>query len=281
MAGKKKKKNNGSKNIFKRIFAFFKDDRLRYAAGIILLLAAIFLFLVFISYLFNWKSDQDFRWSDVFSGPEVSVNNQGGKVGAWLSDLFLNRWFGLPGFLFPVILVVLALSLYRVRIVKTWKFTQNSLILVILLSIAFGLIFGDAEGWLGSGPGGSHGYFLSRWLIALLGYFGTAFLLLISFTALLLFSTDLIAWLRKLKIRKPFDGIFSDASSKDDTDLEFSDNEPDDQTDENEPFIVSGQSHQEHAEDREREEVVTADPVGANGVIMTVKDLSGNDNDEY
>ena len=84
---RKTKKSNNSVSIMKRIVAFFRDERLRYATGIVLILASIFMLLVFISYLFNWQNDQDFRWADVFSGPEVQVNNQGGKIGAWLSDI--------------------------------------------------------------------------------------------------------------------------------------------------------------------------------------------------
>ncbi len=108
--------------------------------GIVLLLAAIFILLSFISYLIHWKTDQDFEWAKVFSGPEIEVKNQGGKMGAWLSNLFINKWFGLASFLFPGILVIWAMALYKIRLLKTWTAVKNSLILIILLSVTPGIV---------------------------------------------------------------------------------------------------------------------------------------------
>ena len=154
MAKKKKKKKNPIVRFLGSVVAFFKDDRFRYAMGIVFLLLAVFLILSLISYLINWKTDQDFEWGKVFSSPEIQVENSGGKLGAWLSNLLINKWFGLASFLFPVILVIWTMSLYKIRLVKAAKAVRNSLILIILLSLTLGLIFGDAGGALGSGPGG-------------------------------------------------------------------------------------------------------------------------------
>ena len=153
---KKKKKKNPIIRFLGSVVAFFKDDRFRYAMGIVFLLVALFLVLSLISYLINWKTDQDFEWAKVFSGPEIQVENSGGKLGAWLSNLLINKWFGIASFLFPVILIIWAMSLYRIRLVQAGKAIKNSLILIILLSLTLSLIFGDAGGALGSGPGGQH-----------------------------------------------------------------------------------------------------------------------------
>ena len=204
MAKKKKKKNNGIVGFLSSLVAFFRDDRFRYAMGIIFLLVSIFILLSFISYLIHWKTDQDFEWAGVFSGPEIKVENQGGKMGAWLSNLFINKWFGLSSFLVPGILVIWSMALYRIRLVKTWKAVRNSLILIILLSVTLGLFFKDGGGILGSGPGGQHGFFISRWLQASIGYFGTVFLLIICYAALVLFSTGFLEWVRNREIKLPF-----------------------------------------------------------------------------
>jgi len=193
---KKKKKKNPIVRLLGSVHAFFKDDRFRYATGIVFLLLALFLILSLISYLINWKTDQDFEWAKVFSGPEIQVENSGGKLGAWLSNLFINKWFGIASFLFPIILIIWAMALYKIRVVKAAKAIRNSLILIILLSLTLSLIFGDAGGALGSGPGGQHGYFLSRWLVASIGTLGTIFLLVICYAAMLLFSTSFLDWIR-------------------------------------------------------------------------------------
>lgn len=196
MAKKKKKKKNPVIRFFVSLVALIKDDRFRYALGIVFLLVSLFIILSLISYLINWKADQDFEWAKVFSGPEIQVENTGGKLGAWLSNLLINKWFGLASFFFPVILILWAMALYKIRLLQTAKAVRNSLFLIILVSVTLGLIFGNADGALGSGPGGQHGYFLSLWLVASIGTLGTIFLLVICYTAMLLFSTSFLNWIR-------------------------------------------------------------------------------------
>jgi len=61
----RKKKKNPIVRFLKSVVSFFKDDRLRYALGIVFLLAGLFMVLALISYLINWKTDQDFEWARV------------------------------------------------------------------------------------------------------------------------------------------------------------------------------------------------------------------------
>ena len=150
----KRKKKNAVVRFMGSLVAAFRDERFRYAAGLIFVLIAVFMLLSLISYLFHWKTDQDFEWAKVFSGPEIKVENTGGKLGAWLGDLLINQWFGIASFLFPVILIIWSMALYKIKLLRTWKAVRNSLFLVILLSVTLGLLFGDAGGFLGSGPGG-------------------------------------------------------------------------------------------------------------------------------
>jgi S-DNA-T family DNA segregation ATPase FtsK/SpoIIIE len=199
---KKKKKKNPVVRFLGAVVAFFRDERFRYAMGIVFLLLALFMVLSLISYLINWKTDQDFEWAKVFSGPDTVVSNTGGKMGAWISNLLVNNWFGLASFLFPSILVIWAMALYRIKVIKPGKAIRNSLILIILLSVSLGLMFGDAKGALGSGPGGQHGYFISQWLVASIGTVGTIFLLIVCYAAMILFSTSFLEWIRKQD--KPF-----------------------------------------------------------------------------
>jgi DNA segregation ATPase FtsK/SpoIIIE, S-DNA-T family len=196
---RKKKKSGAGKGTFKGSFKFLKDDRFRYATGIILVLFAFYLLLSFISYFFHWETDQDFRWADVFSGPEITVENQGGKWGAWLSDIFINKWFGFASLLFPFILLTWATRLFGIKLFKTWAVTRNSLIIIILSSVLLGYLFGSANGFLGGGPGGTHGYHISRWMIASLGIAGTGFVLTILFSVFILFTTPILQKIRQRK----------------------------------------------------------------------------------
>jgi S-DNA-T family DNA segregation ATPase FtsK/SpoIIIE len=281
---KKKKKKKPIISFLGSVVAFFKDDRFRYALGIVFLLVALFMILSLISYLVNWKTDQDFEWGKVFSGPEVQVENSGGKLGAWLSNLLINKWFGLSSFVFPAILVIWAMALYRIRLVKPGKSIRNSLILIVLLSITLGLMFGDAGGLLGSGPGGQHGYFLSKWLMASIGTFGTIFLLIICYTAMILFSTPFLEWFRELE--NPF-------QTAGESDAEEA----------NDPFVVTTMKPEEPAdlpEDTKGEETTGERPgretgeqtaagtdheskgsEGKDDVEMTIEDASGTNSDDF
>jgi S-DNA-T family DNA segregation ATPase FtsK/SpoIIIE len=276
---KKKKKKKPNISFLGSVLAFFKDDRFRYALGIVFLLVALFMILSLISYLVNWKTDQDFEWGKVFSGPEVQVENSGGKLGAWLSNLLINKWFGLASFVFPAILVIWAMALYRIRLVKPGKSIRNSLILIVLLSITLGLMFGDASGLLGSGPGGQHGYFLSKWLMASIGTFGTLFLLIICYTALILFSTSFLEWIRQRE--NPFKtsihtGIEEPAEEGDSVEPE-------------EPFVVTSSPPDETvdlSDDIQGEKVADKEEVpekaeSKDDVELTIEDASGINPDDF
>ncbi|MCD4710111.1 MAG: DNA translocase FtsK 4TM domain-containing protein, partial [Bacteroidales bacterium] len=264
---KKKKKKNPIISFLGSVVAFFKDDRFRYAMGIVFLLVALFLILSLVSYLINWKTDQDFEWSKVFSGPEVQVENSGGKLGAWLSNLLINKWFGIASFLFPIILVIWAMALYKIRLVQPGKAVRNSLVLMIILSVTMGLMFGDAGGALGSGPGGQHGYFISRWLVASIGALGTIFLLIICYTAMILFSTSFLDWVRTRE--NPF------ISSGEQPEREESPVWQEEPIQTEEPVIVKGETTEDSQPAKEEEAFGKAD------VELTIEDVSGNNPDDY
>lgn len=191
-----------------------RDERIKTILGIFLILFSLYCFVVFISFLFTWKMDQSFNWSDVFSGPDVTVENLGGKFGAWLANLFINKWFGISSLCLPFIILIGGFRLLKIRLLPLGKLIRSGLIATILFSIIFGFIFNDTKGYLGSGLGGGHGYFLSRWLISFLGKTGTAFLLFVSLFAFIIFtSSKSLSWMKFLFIRHPKDDLFPESGS--------------------------------------------------------------------
>jgi DNA segregation ATPase FtsK/SpoIIIE, S-DNA-T family len=180
MAKKKRKK--------KKYFRFLRDERFKLTLGIFFVLFSLYLYLAFISYFFTWKTDQSFDWSRVFSGPEIMVDNWAGKFGAYLANKFINNWFGIASAVLPFILLITGLRLLNIRTLPLGKTSRILLVGTILLSIILSFLFGDAGGFLGSGPGGGHGFFLSEWLSSILGKVGTMFLLSVLLLAFALFS---------------------------------------------------------------------------------------------
>ena len=174
--------------FFKSLIQFFRDERVKITIGSFFILLALYFGIAFISYLFTWKADQDFLWEKVFSGPEIIVDNNAGKLGAWVSAVFLNHWFGLAGFFFPFMLFVIGINNFNLHLFNTWRTLKISIAGIILMSVSLGYIFGEHNEFLGSGPGGGHGYFISQWLNASLGKPGTGFLLLLLLLGFFIFS---------------------------------------------------------------------------------------------
>ncbi|MGE0088616.1 MAG: DNA translocase FtsK 4TM domain-containing protein [Bacteroidales bacterium] len=159
--------------------SFLKDERVRFTIGLFALLLSIYILISFISYLFTWKVDQSFEWQNLFSGSDIRVKNWTGKLGASISALFMNKWFGISSLAFPLIIAVYGLKLLKLYTGKIWKLTFKVIIGVVLFSLISGFLFSTAHGFLGSGLGGAHGLFIAEWISAIIGKVGTAFLLLL------------------------------------------------------------------------------------------------------
>jgi S-DNA-T family DNA segregation ATPase FtsK/SpoIIIE len=182
-----------------------RDERLKTILGVFIILFSLYTFVVFTSFFFTWEIDQSFDWSTVFSGPDVKVENWGGKFGAWLSNLFMNKWFGISSFCLPFILLISGFRLLRIRLFPLGKTIWAGLIATIIFSVVLGFLFGETNGFLGSGLGGGHGFFLSRWLISFLGSTGTAFLLIVILLAFtILTSARSLDWIKSI-LKKQFE----------------------------------------------------------------------------
>lgn len=159
------------------------DERVRFTIGLFILLLGLYFLLAFISYVFTWKIDQSFEWQSIFSGTDVKVSNWGGRLGATLSNQFMNRWFGLPSLAFPLILVLWGLKLLKVIRRRLLKFVFKTLLGILVSSLTLGFLFKDLGGFMGSGLGGAHGLFVSDWLASVVGKLGGAFLVLLLVTS--------------------------------------------------------------------------------------------------
>ncbi len=207
--------------FFKSLIHFFRDERVRITVGSFFILLALYFFIAFVSYLFTWKADQDFLWEKVFSGPEITVDNNAGKLGAWVSAIFINHWFGIAGFLFPFILFVIGISQFKLHLFNTWRTIKISLAGIILMSVGLGFISGKHHEFLGSGPGGGHGFYISQWLNASLGKTGTGLLILLLTLSFFIFSyKNTLPLLKKLLARKQKDNDTFEAEIEDEVEVE-------------------------------------------------------------
>lgn len=195
----KEKKEDKVKDTEEKIQPkFWRDDKIKAIMGVLLVFFSIYTALAFISYLFTWKSDQSFTWQNIFSDADVQVDNWAGKTGARMANLFMNDWFGISALTFPFLLFLFGLRLVKVRLAPIRRTVRFVLFGVIIFSATVGYLFGDAGGYLGSGLGGSHGYFVTRWLNAFMGKIGTGlFLALAIFTYLAFTVKPFVGWFLK------------------------------------------------------------------------------------
>ena len=104
MAEKKKKtEKNEGKNIsfLSKSLKFFTDERTKAVLAILIICFTVFTLFAFISYLFTWQIDQSklsINWFSLLSDENITVDNWAGKTGAFISNLFIHNWFGIPSF---------------------------------------------------------------------------------------------------------------------------------------------------------------------------------------
>jgi S-DNA-T family DNA segregation ATPase FtsK/SpoIIIE len=199
-----KKKNTGEKNATTKSGSWFADERFKVTLGIIISGFAVLLFISFVSYLFTWKTDQSFNWSRVFSEPEYKVDNWSGKLGAYFSNLFINRWFGVASVAIPLMLLLVGFAFMKVRIKGLGFYLRVLFAGMVILSVWLGFVLSNFNGILGSGLGGKHGLYLSQWLRSFAGIIGTALILLAATVIFLVFSNrNMVDWLGRIFSYRP------------------------------------------------------------------------------
>ncbi len=155
-----------------------KDERTYKIIGSVLLLVAFFLFTAFTSYLFTWRQDQD----KVFSGAGrvlfedgIQIANLLGRIGAWVSHVFIYKGFGVAAYLFCLFFFILGINLLTGK--KIFSVKRNiRYVIVGLFYFSTALAFvtaGSVFAW-----GGEIGNISGAWLHGLLGGLGAATLLL-------------------------------------------------------------------------------------------------------
>lgn len=159
--------------------ALARDERTRKIAGTVSILVSIFLFIAFISYFFTWKEDN----SQVSSGGisvlfdnGVKVNNLLGRLGAYLSNLFVWKGFGVAALLICTFFFVVGVNMLFSR--KVFSITRNLKYVTVgllVLSVSLAFIFSHSDFRFGGGVGNM----ISDWLVGAIGNVGTAAVLLL------------------------------------------------------------------------------------------------------
>ena len=182
----KQKKGNGSSSQKKGSESNSSGENFRFIAGLVLLVFALYMLVVFISYVLSGKADQSLATAEPGDVP-VAFGNWGGKIGFKLSHYFIFNGFGLGSFFIPLIIGAFGLALLKVRYFRLWKNVLRFLLATVLVSAILGYFAGHST-FLGAGPGGEFGFMVSGYLNGVLGKVGTGAVLLVLTISYLIFA---------------------------------------------------------------------------------------------
>ena len=230
MTEKKKKSEKDSEdteekkqNFISKTVAFFTDDKTKAVLGIFIFCFSLFSLFAIISYFFTWQTDQSkltISWFSLLGNENINVDNWAGKTGAYISNLFIHDWFGIPSISILLFLILISFYLLNYKFLPFGKTTKYLMFLTLWFSIALGYLF--EERWFVLG--GANGFFISKWLNSAVGKIGTFFILgVTAFTFIIFVFRDALQWFKKI-LRKSKDVILPtkpliSSSNNDDTDL--------------------------------------------------------------
>ena len=195
--------------------AFLTNERTRFISGLLISIMTIYIGLSLISFFFTGGADQS-RIENVMLDDLLinrgRVDNWTGVRGAFISDMMMNRWFGISSFIMLFFLGSLGAKLMNIAKVSLLKRFLLSASMLIWGSVFFAFIFVKGYEDTFIYLGGQHGYLISESLIANVGIPGTILLLLGSLMIILVFANSntipflqrllSFKWLGKLKRRQ-------------------------------------------------------------------------------
>jgi S-DNA-T family DNA segregation ATPase FtsK/SpoIIIE len=170
MAKKKTKTNNQSKPKFKAP-SFKLSNQQKLVLGSFLVILGLLLFIAFVSFLFTGKVDQSTL--SEFTSRDAKPENWLNKTGAWFSDFFIQRGFGIASFIFSGLIF---LSGVYVLTNSNLKKLRNHWFWGTLIVIWFSILFGFFAEKLDM-LGGTIGFEMNSYLQDYLGKIGTSLLL--------------------------------------------------------------------------------------------------------
>lgn len=224
------KLTNNEIGKFTTLKNFFTNERTRFISGLIISIVTVYIGLSLISFFFTGGSDQSKIENVPLSDLVINrgtVENWTGVRGAYLSDLLLNRWFGISSFAILFFMGSLGLRLMGVCKVSLLKrfLLCSSLLVWGSLFFAFFFIKGYEDTFIYLG--GQHGYFWSELLINNVGIPGALLLIFGSFLIIAVFANKRtipllqyvfsFVWLRN-RFKKPNEEI--DEQNNDDIEKE-------------------------------------------------------------
>ncbi len=187
MTRSKKEKSSGTSTrkggLAGRLGKLSTWERVGAGLGFILLSFSLYLLFSFASFLFSGGADISHlkvSAKELMSNPDLKIQNVGGRWGAILANLFINRGFGIASVGFIYLFFITALRLFNAFRFSMSRNFAYGLFLIIWTSVTSGYFLSSFYEKSFLLPGGDYGKNISLLLNITIGKVGTFFLIIAS-----------------------------------------------------------------------------------------------------
>ena len=120
------------------IRSYFNGEAIHFSIGLIFLILAVYLLLVFTSFFFTGAADQSIVENATGELVETAtqVQNYGALGGAHVSHFFINNSFGIASYFIIIFLAVAGLKLMGAYKFRLWKWFLYCAVMLIWFSVA-------------------------------------------------------------------------------------------------------------------------------------------------
>lgn len=170
--------------------SILKDERIRKVAGVTLIFMALYIFVAFGSFFYNWFNQltddmlPELAIGRILTDTNLEINNITGNLGAYLSENLVKIGFGLGSIFLPFLIFAWGFRLATgLKIIRPWPLWKYTIIFLLWMPLLFGF-FMPHDPW--NVLGGYVGYFMAQYLSSIIGSFGVVALLLFTFLVYLI-----------------------------------------------------------------------------------------------
>ena len=176
--------------VKEQIGNYAQTDNLVFIAGVCVLCISVYLIISFVSNIFTGRIDQSY----VQYGSLTHAANYGGKLGAILSNYFMDTCFGFFSLLIPVFTLLVGIKWVAGYHIRLWKWFLNFSIIMIWGSVFLSLITdvlpSKAINFFSFRLGGGHGDNVKNFLANNLGSLGAWIVVLATAVFYLMYLTS-------------------------------------------------------------------------------------------
>jgi len=201
-------------------------ERIGGILAILLFLFSMYMLISFISFFISGGTDisnLDVSTKELLSNPDLKIQNAGGRWGAIIANLLINKGVGVAALGVIYLLVIISLRLGKIGKFSMRRNFAYGLFLIIWTSVSFGYFFSSLYEKSFIQPGGYYGFFISRLLNSTIGKVGTFFLIFASILICIIIAFEqawplIKKWVtyRRLKsIKEPSKESFKATSAND------------------------------------------------------------------